>query len=362
MLFCFLVVSAQALTLRGLRHKFVALQQHKNASNVTAMDWSTYTSKYCAEFCKMKGATEGRCTVCEQRLNFSVAEGHVACAVECQGVQTDEVTESVVDCEKRLDECMYKRIEPANCRLECGIPGASPTCRDECHAFKTAARADGNYFATFFGHNYVSVSSMENVTKEVEENGTMVNKTVEEEVVTEEVHGVESLPTIGPGERLPPVKADFRFHVNESAWLAHAHDYCSEFFCNFDTVDSYLCVECPNRLNMSVEHSLMACRVKCEMQHTDEAGANNSVTCEPGCMTTAFEDATCGLECEMQLGQTWTRAPGDTCHADCIAQKASQRANGKTAGAESNVVPYFWPDPPKPKGNATNSSNASNSS
>ena len=43
-------------------------------------------------------------------MNFSVAEGHVACAVECQGVQTDEVTESVVDCSKRKDECMFKCI------------------------------------------------------------------------------------------------------------------------------------------------------------------------------------------------------------------------------------------------------------
>ena len=51
-------------------------------------------------------------------MNFSVAEGHVACAVECQGVQTDEVTESVVDCSKHKDECMFKYIEPASCRLE----------------------------------------------------------------------------------------------------------------------------------------------------------------------------------------------------------------------------------------------------
>ena len=47
----------------------------------------------------------------------------------------------------------------------------------------------------FFGPNYVDVTAMENVTKVV--NGT--NKTVEKEVTTQEIKGVESLPTVGPG-------------------------------------------------------------------------------------------------------------------------------------------------------------------
>merc|ERR1719359_1205546 len=100
-------------------------------------------------------------------MNFSVAEGHVACAVECQGKQTDEVTQSDVDCSKRLDACMFKYIEKASCRLECGTPGATANCPAECSAFKTAAREGGEFYKTFFGHNYVEVTSMENVTKQV---------------------------------------------------------------------------------------------------------------------------------------------------------------------------------------------------
>lgn len=352
MLVALLIVGAQSLTLRGLRNRLEALQHHaaRNASNAS-MDWGSYMSNYCGEFCQMKGTDAGRCTVCEQRMNFSVAEGHVACAVECQGKQTDEVSESDVDCAKRLDDCMFKYIEKASCRLECGADGATASCPDECSAFKTAARAEGEYYSTFFGRNIVNVTSMENVTEQVEVNGTMTNTTVQKEVVSKEVQGVEPLPVASPGERLPPVKSDFRFHQNESAWLKHASSYCATYFCNFEHVDSYLCVECPNRLNNSVEHSLMACRVGCEMHHTDNVAANatsQELACDSDCMTTAFETATCALECEMQN-------TGSTCRSDCNEHKANQRATGKTGGPESTVTPFFWPDPPK---NATNGSNA----
>merc|ERR1719217_3746 len=174
MLVALLFVCAESLTLGRLKLKMDALQvEVRNASNAS-MDWNTYTSMYCEQFCKMKGVTAGSCTVCEQRMNFSVAEGHVACAVECQGIQTDEVTESVVDCSKHKDECMFKYIEPASCRLECGVPGSKATCKEECHEFKASARAAGDFFTTFHGPNYVDVTKEENVTKQVEVNGTMV--------------------------------------------------------------------------------------------------------------------------------------------------------------------------------------------
>jgi len=367
MLVALFLVCAESLTLGRLKLKMDALhaEVRRNASNAS-MDWNTYTSQYCEEFCKMKGVTPGRCTVCEQRMNFSVAEGHVACAVQCQGIQTDEVTESVVDCAKHKDDCMFKYIEPATCRLECGVPGSKATCPTECHEFKASARAAGDFFTTFHGLNYVDVTKEENVTKEVEVNGTMENKTTLENVTSQEVKGVESLPTVGPGDRIwpPENKLDYRFHTEEAAWKKHTMDYCAKYFCNFKTVDSYICVECPNRLNNSVETSLHACHVGCEMHHTDNAGANASaeeLECASGCMTTKFEAATCNLECEIDNKPDWVTGTDAraTCREDCKAHKANQRANGKTSGPESDVLPFFWPDPPKNVTNGTNGTNAS---
>jgi len=368
MLVALLLVCAESLTLGRLKLKMEALhaEVRRNASN-ESMDWNTYTSNYCEEFCKMKGVTPGRCTVCEQRMNFSVAEGHVACAVECQGIQTDEVTESVVDCAKTKDECMFKYIEPASCRLECGVEGSKASCKDECHEFKASARAAGDFFTTFHGPNYVDVTKPENVTTEVEVNGTMENQTTVENVTSQEVKGVEPLPTVGPGGIVPVESPpDFRYHEEEVAWKKHTMTYCETYFCNFETVNSYLCVECPNRLNNSVETSLHACHVGCQMHHTDNAGANmtaEELECESGCMTTKFESATCNLECEMEHKPDWVTGTSDraTCRETCKAHKANQRANGKTSGPESDVVPFFWPDPPKPT-NGTNGTNGTNAS
>ena len=74
-------------------------------------------------------------------------------------------------------------------------------------------------------------------------------------------------------------------------------EYCSKFFCNFKTSDSYLCVECPNRLNNSVETALHACHVGCQMHHTDNTGANataEELECASGCMTTKSRGAAAG--------------------------------------------------------------------
>jgi len=290
----------------------------------------------------------------------------VACAVECQGIQTDEVTESVVDCSKHKDECMFKYIEPASCRLECGAPGSKANCKEECHEFKASARAAGDFFTTFHGPNYVDVTKEENVTTQVEVNGTMENQTSVENVTSQEVKGVEALPTVGPGDRIWPPEnpLDYRFHPEEAAWKKHTMDYCAKYFCNFDDVNSYICVECPNRLNTSVETSLHACHVGCQMHHTDSAGANateEELECASGCMTTKFESATCNLECEHEHKPDWVTGTSDraTCREECKAHKANQRANGKTSGPESDVVPFFWPDPPKNVTNGTNGTNAS---
>ena len=65
MLVALLFVCAESLTLGRLKLKMDALQvEVRNASNAS-MDWNTYTSMYCEQFCKMKGVTPGRCTVCE---------------------------------------------------------------------------------------------------------------------------------------------------------------------------------------------------------------------------------------------------------------------------------------------------------
>jgi len=342
MLVAVLLVSAHAVSMRGLRLKLSQLEDPAPKANASkAVEWGSFVGEYCEEFCQMKGVDAGRCTVCAQRMNFSVAEGKTSCAVECQGVQTDEVTESVVDCAERLDKCMFTSIEPAQCRPECGVKGAKKGCAAECVDFKVAERAAGKKIATFFGPNYVDVTAMENVTKVV--NGT--NTTVEKEVTTQEVKGVESLPTVGPGGIVKAEPADFRFHVNESAWKAHAHKYCDALYCATPKIDSYHCVECLNRLNNSVEHAMMSCRVGCDMHHTDQARANELVEddarCDNLCMTTEFEKATCTLEAETQV--PYGVPPPQKLLDACTKNKADQRAAGKKAGPESDVTPYFWP-------------------
>lgn len=341
MLVAVLLVTANAVSLRGLRLKLSQLEDPAPKNGSKAVDWGSFVTEYCDEFCQMKGVDAGRCTVCAQRMNFSVAEGKTACTVECQGVQTDEVTESTVDCAERLDSCMYDSIEPAACRLECGT-SKSKTCSSECEAFKKEHRKDGDLHSTFFGRNYVDVKKEQNVTKEV--NGT--NVTTVKEVTVQEVKGVESLPTVGPGGIVDGIEpAEFRFHVNESAWKLHTTTYCSTLYCATPGIDSYHCVECVNRLNNSVEHALMACRVGCDMHHTDQTRANELVEddtrCDNMCMTTEFEKATCRLEAEVKV--PYGVPPPAELLRKCEANKLQQRTDGRKAGPESDVVPYFWP-------------------
>ena len=181
---------------------------------------------------------------------------------------------------------------------------------------------------------------MENVTKVV--NGT--NTTVQEEVTTQEIKGVEALPTVGPGGIEASEPAEFRYHVNESAWMAHAHNYCNAYYCATPKIDSYHCVECLNRLNTSVEHAMMSCRVGCDMHHTDQARANELVEddarCDNLCLTSEFEKATCRLEAETKV--PYGVPPPQDLLDECQKNKLQQRVDGKKAGPESTVTPYFW--------------------
>lgn len=278
------------------------------------------------------------CTVCAQRLNTSVAEGHVACAVECEGVQTDQVTESDVDCEARLDTCMFKSVDPAVCRLECSTSECpKANCTQDCLKHRLDNQ-EADYTSTFLGKNYVKKTTVEEVTKTVDGENT----TVEEEVVTKEVVGVEPLPHATTGGIVDPVpKLDWRFHSNESEWMGRVHDYCNKFYCEFSGVDSYRCVECVNRLNTSVEHGLMACRVGCEMKTTDRVSEGEK-SCDQDCMTVSFDEATCSLECEAHKG-----ASCKDCEKECTTDKAHQRESGV---ADADVRPFFMP---APEGNAT---------
>lgn len=347
MLVFVLIASVHALSLRGLHDKLLHLEEPaSNSTKPKAVNWDSFVGDYCDAYCQMKGVDAGRCTVCSQRMNFSVSEGKVSCDVECQGIQTDEVTESVVDCGERLDKCMFESVEQAECRLECGVQHASAGCSKQCAEFKVAARADGHRIKTFYGRNWVETTTEANVTKEV--NGT--NVTVVEDVTNRSVVGVEPLPTVGPGGIEKTEAAEFRFHVNESAWRKHAVGYCDTYYCSESGVDSWHCVECVNRLNNSLEHSMMTCRVGCDMHHTDQAKANElvakDVRCDQMCMTTEFETATCRLECELH-------PEGPSCVNACQEHKIKQRADGKTAGPTSDVTPFFFKEPVANATNAT---------
>lgn len=310
-----------------------------------ATNWTTFVGAYCGSFCNMSGVDSEHCTLCSQRMAFTVEEGKVSCEVECQGVQTDTVTEESISCSARLDKCMFVDVDAATCKLECNTAhgDALAKCGQECGPFKGAQRAAGHVFATFFGNNEVATT----VEKEV--NGT--NGTTEMQNVTVmKVEGVEPLPTAGPGDRVTGVVADFRFHENETAWLGESKNYCGSWYCNAEAsgvagVDAYHCVECVNRLNNSVEAGLAKCRVGCEMEVTDAVGDNH--TCGSDCMHTQFDIGTCYLECALPMN----KAVPD-CMKTCERAKSEARANGV------EVRPYGWPAPPVPEANTTNATNA----
>jgi len=312
------------------------------------IDWATFVGDYCAEFCLMKGVDAGHCTVCEQRINFTVSEGKVSCDVECQGIQTDKVTEETVDCAHRLDKCMLVDLDAATCKLECATASGKDAakCASECGAFKASKRLEGTLFSTYFGPNEVPS------VVEQEVNGT--NGTMEMQNVTVyTVEGVEPLPTVGPGDRIDPVKADYRFHVNESSWLAEPQAYCGSYYCNAAEVgvagvDPYHCIECVNRLNNSVEHGLMHCRAGCDMKTTDNI--HKEVQCEESCLWSEFDTGTCYLECALPMNKAV-----ENCMGECEKSKAEKRAAGE------EVRPFGWPAPPSNSSNASNASNATSS-
>lgn len=318
--------------------------QDETVTAAKPVAWNSYVSDYCGSFCNMTGVDPGHCTLCAQRMNFTVEEGKVSCAVECQGVQTDRVTDEAVNCSARLDACMFVDVDAGACKLECAVASgaARKDCGAECVAFKVAQREKGTLFSTFLGPNEVETT----VEKEVNgTNGTteMVNVTVLK------VEGVEPLPTAGPGARNEPVTAEFRFHVNESQWRAEPQAYCGSFYCNAEAVgvagvDPYHCVECVNRLNNSVEAGLGKCRVGCDMKETDAIGEEQF--CGDDCMHSQFDLGTCFLECALPMHK-------DVSHAECVQTCRTVKAEHRAAGSE--VRPYGWPEPPA---NSTNGTNA----
>jgi hypothetical protein len=305
-------------------------------------NWTTFVGDYCGSFCNMSGVDPAHCTLCAQRMDFTVHEGKVSCAVECQGVQTDTVTEEAISCSERLDKCMFVDVDAATCKLECATSTgeAAAKCAKECVAFKQAQRKEGHSLRTFFGDNEVETT----VEKEV--NGT--NGTELKNVTVLKVEGVEPLPTAAPGDRETGAVADFRFHGNETAWLAKPKEYCASWYCNAEAVgvagvDAYHCVECVNRLNNSIEAGIHKCHVGCEMEVTDATNANH--TCSDDCMYTQFDIGTCYLECALPMNK---KVPD--CMKTCEQSKSAARAEGK------EVRPFGWPEPLP--ANTTNSSNA----
>lgn len=300
-----------------------------NETNTTGVAWDAYVGDYCGSFCSMVGVDAKHCTLCAQRMNFTVEEGKVACRVKCEIVQTDHVTEEAVSCAERLDKCMFTDVDAAECKLECGT-AAHGDCAAKCPAFKVAERERGHRFSTFFGDHTVDR------VEEQEVNGT--NGTTLENVTVKEVVSVEPLPVATPGERVHPIpQAPYRFADNESSWVAQPQTYCGSWYCNAEAagvagVDAYHCIECVNRLNNSVEAGLTKCRVGCEMKETDAAGA--SYTCD-SCMQAEFDTGTCYLECALPRN----KAVPDCMHT-CERSKAEQRAAGK------EVRPFGWPAPP----------------
>jgi len=322
-----------------------AVEETEPATNSSSkpITWDSFVGDYCGSYCNMTGVTPEKCTLCAQRMNFTVMEGKVSCQVECQGVQTDRVTEEAVSCSERLDKCMFTKdgggVDAATCKLECATK-SSDSCADKCVAFKQAERAKGNLFSLFYGYNEVATT----VEKEVNgTNGTMEMKNV----TVMKVEGVEPLPTAVPGAPIsPPPETDYRFHVNETEWRSQPKAYCGDFYCNAEAVgvagvDPYHCVECVNRLNNSVETGLMKCRASCEMKETD-AMTGGDFSCGETCLHGMFDSGTCFLECALPMH----KATPDCMNA-CEAAKKEQRA----AGAE--VRPYGWPEPPSNSTNGT---------
>lgn len=305
--------------------RFGFLAQHRLiARNASSISWGNYSADYCASFCEMSGVSPATCTVCVQRMDFHVQEGQTACTVQCQGVQTDEVTESVVDCHARLDACMFEQVEAATCKLECNAEHVKD-CLTKCGTFKKAHRAS-SMFETFHEPNYVEKVAQANETRLV--NGS--NVTVVVNVTEKEVVGVEPLPVAEVHNEASGVAADFRFHTNESTWLNLVSDYCSNYFCKTAGVDSYICVECVNRLNTSVEHALFGCHVGCQMHHTDRVSEAEQ-QCDDRCVHREFEAHSCRLECEIK--------PEEACEEKCREEKA-KRAGGELV---EQVLPWRWP-------------------
>jgi len=328
------LVCVQALdSSRAFLHRQLALEAAvlTNGTNATGVAWDSYVGDYCGAFCSMKGVDSKHCTLCAQRLNFTVEEGKVACRVKCEIVQTDHVTEEAVSCEERLDKCMFQDVDAGECKLECGTASgaAASECATNCSAFKATERAAGRKFSTFFGDHTVAR------VEEQEVNGT--NGTTLENVTVHEVVSVEPLPVATPGDRVHPIpQAAYRFAENETAWVTQPQTYCGSWYCNAEAagvagVDAYHCVECVNRLNNSVEAGLGKCRVECEMTETDAAGAD--FKCD-SCMQAEFDTGTCYLECALPRN----KAVPD-CMGTCEKSKAEQRAAGK------EVRPFGWPAP-----------------
>jgi len=316
-----------------------AIHSDGNATN-TSVDWGTFVADYCKNFCECKDVDAGMCTVCAQRLDTSVSEGHVACAVDCEGAQTDEITESVVACGPRLDKCMFQSVDPALCRLECST-SKSASCSADCMKNKVANHEAGDHTHTFIGKNYIETISHQNVTKEVDGE----NVTVKEEVVNRTVVPVEPLPVAELGDMVSPVpKLEHRYHSNESLWMQRAHDYCGNHYCDFAGVDSYLCVECKNRLNNTIEHGLFSCHVGCEMKKTDDFEG----VCDTQCMHDIYDFGTCALECEAE------KKSGAKCEKECVAIKTTQRGTGANT---DEIRPFFetttTPEPNVTSTNAT---------
>jgi len=332
--------------LRHLQPEAVAATEPATnaTANATGVSWSSFVGEYCGSFCSMVGVDAKHCTLCAQRLNFTVEEGQVACRVKCEIVQTDHVTEQVVSCAERLDKCMFNDVDAATCKLECATShnaSRSAECVQECPVFKEAQRGSGHIFSTFFGNHEVAR------VEEQEVNGT--NGTTLANVTVMEVVSVEPLPIAELGERVHPIPvAPYRFAANESAWRTQPQTYCGSWYCNAEAagvagVDAYHCVECVNRLNNSVEAGLTKCRVGCEMAETDAAGAEH--TCG-SCMQAEFDTGTCYLECALPMNKVVPE-----CMHTCEQAKAEQRA----AGVE--VRPFGWPAPPA---NATNATELAN--
>jgi len=162
--------------------------------------------------------------------------------------------------------------------------------------------------------------------------------------VTREVIYVEPAPAVESLSNEEPAKLDHRFHQNETDLYAEASAYCSKFFCESEHTSEFACRNCQGRLNSSLVHGMLECRVGCEMDATDKV-TEESVVCESSCLHLEMDKATCRMECDAVLAQD--------CHSQCEAKKSAARAAGE------EIKPFFWPEPVTNSSNSTNSSNAS---